>query len=117
MADGESNSTRWVIGLCAQWCGVCREWRAAFDTACAAHPRDRFEWIDVEDEAALMGDIDIETFPSLLIGQGGKVLFFGTVPPKADMLARLLAGMDFASGDAGTPETRALLQRVAARQM
>ena len=26
-----------VICLCAQWCGVCREWRDLFDQVAAAH--------------------------------------------------------------------------------
>ncbi|MBI2772553.1 MAG: thioredoxin [Burkholderiales bacterium] len=114
--DGERDGQRRVIGLCAQWCGVCREWRAAFDAAAAAHPQDHFEWIDVEDEADLMGDIDIETFPSLLVGRADRVLFFGTVLPKAEMLTRLLASLDADAGP-GTPQARALMRRIASRQL
>ena len=44
-----------VICLCAQWCGVCRDWRALFDEAAKAHPGLRFAWVDVEDEAQAMG--------------------------------------------------------------
>ncbi|MEP6792485.1 MAG: thioredoxin family protein [Ramlibacter sp.] len=114
--DSDPAGARRVIGLCAQWCGVCREWRAAFDAVRAAHPQDRFEWIDVEDEAELMGEVDIETFPAVLVGQQGTVLFFGTVLPKADMLTRLLAGVE-SGGDAGTPESTALLRRIDSRHL
>ena len=66
---------RWVICLCAQWCGACREWRDLFAQAAAAHPSLRFGWVDVEDEAAAMGDVDIETFPTLLVARGDQVLY------------------------------------------
>ena len=117
MVDGQDDSTLWVIGFCAQWCGVCREWRSAFDGVRATQTHDRFAWVDVEDEASLMGDIDVETFPTLLVGRAGKVLFFGTVLPNGELLARLLAGLDPAGADAGTPDTRALLQRISARNL
>ena len=117
MVDGQEASARWVIGFCAQWCGVCREWRSAFDAVQVAHAQDSFAWIDVEDEAGLMGDIDVETFPTLLVGRVGKVLFFGAVLPGAERLERLLTGLDPAGADAGTRGTRALLQRIAARKL
>ena len=57
----------------------------------ARHPRDRFVWIDVEDEDELVGDLDIETFPTVLVGTRQRVLFFGTVLPSPELLSRLLA--------------------------
>jgi thioredoxin 1 len=80
----------WVICLCAEWCGVCREWRKAFDAAAADHPGVRFAWVDVEDEADAMGDIDVETFPTLLVAARGRPMFFGPVLPSAAQLQRLL---------------------------
>ena len=55
---------------------------------------DAFLWVDVEDEAELVGDLDIETFPTLLIQQGTEVLFFGPLLPGADGLRRLLRAID-----------------------
>jgi thiol-disulfide isomerase/thioredoxin len=80
----------WVICLCAQWCGVCREWRSQFERAAADHPRMRFAWIDVEDEADAMGDVDVETFPTLLVAAGDRPLFFGAVAPSGNQFSRLL---------------------------
>ena len=40
-----------------------------------------------------MGDVDIETFPTLLIAHGGRPLFFGPVQPSAAQLSRLLASL------------------------
>ena len=50
----------------------------------------RAMWIDIEDEAELVGAIDVENFPTLLIARGSEVLFFGTVTPHLSTLARLV---------------------------
>jgi thioredoxin 1 len=105
---------RWVICLCAQWCGACREWRPLFEQAAAAHPDLRFGWVDVEDEAAALGDVDIETFPTLLVADGARPLFFGPVQPSAAQLSRLLASLlrEGAAPSGVTSETSALLARL-----
>lgn len=41
----------------------------------------------------MAGDIDIETFPTLLILEGAKVIFYGPVLPGADALKRLLRAL------------------------
>ena len=115
--SGEDDDQRWVFGLCAQWCGVCRDWRAAFDAAAARQTADRFVWIDVEDDDELVGDLDIETFPTLLVGSGRKVLFFGTVLPSPELLTRLLASLDGSGNASPTPEAQGLLQRLVAAQL
>src|SRR5659263_77846 len=43
-----------VVCLCAQWCGVCRDYRQRFTQVQAQFPAVRFLWIDVEDEADLL---------------------------------------------------------------
>jgi thioredoxin 1 len=83
----------WVICLCAEWCGACREWRAAFMQVAASHSQLRFAWVDVEDEADAMGDIDIETFPTVLIARGQQPLFLGPVQPSGAQLTRLIASL------------------------
>jgi thioredoxin 1 len=80
-----------VACLCAQWCGTCRDYRAVFDalrdeTGAAA----RFVWVDIEDEADALGDIDVEDFPTLLVARGDAVLFFGPLTPQPPLLARLV---------------------------
>src|SRR5512140_1038707 len=104
-----------VICLCAEWCGTCREWREPFAQAAAAHPDLRFGWVDVEDEAAAMGDVDIETFPTLLVADGGRPLFFGPIQPSGAQLSRLIANLlrDGAVPSGVTAETSALLARLA----
>ena len=84
------SARRLVACLCAEWCGVCREVRPLFDRLAQVHPSMRFQWIDIEDEAELMGDVDVETFPTLLIVDGGEPTFFGPVLPRPEAFTAAL---------------------------
>lgn len=92
----------WAVCLCAAWCGTCGIYRPLFDELARAHPQVRFEWVDIEDESELAGDLDVETFPTLLIADGERALFLGPLLPQAPVLARLLASLQ-----AGAPAARA----------
>src|SRR5580765_768306 len=86
-----TNDALRVVCLCAGWCGVCNDYRATFDAAAAAFgARAGFSWVDIEDDAALLDDVDVENFPTLLIAQGDHTLFFGTITPQPATLARLV---------------------------
>jgi thioredoxin 1 len=81
----------WVVAcLCAAWCGTCGSYRAAFDELAARHPDKHFVWIDIEDQADVVGDLDVDNFPTLLIQRHDVVAFFGTVLPDAKLAERLL---------------------------
>ena len=71
-----------VVCLCAAWCGTCGTYADTFRALQAALPGHRYRWIDIEDEADLVGDIDVETFPTLLVAHQGQVLFAGPVLPR-----------------------------------
>ena len=85
-----------VACLCAQWCRTCDAYRdtlaATRDAMRRGHAQGaaRFVWVDIEDESELVGDLDIEDFPTLLLARGDQVLFFGPVLPHAQTLDRLL---------------------------
>ena len=79
-----------VICLCAEWCGTCREYAQAYAALHAAHPEASFHWLDVEDEADLLDDLDVENFPTLLIGVAGQPVFFGVLLPHIQTLERLV---------------------------
>jgi thioredoxin 1 len=82
---------RWVVAcLCAAWCDTCRSYRTSFDAWAERHPDIHFLWIDIEDQADVVGDFDIENFPTLLMQQGDTVGFFGTVLPDTKVADRLL---------------------------
>lgn len=81
----------WVVAcLCAAWCDVCRQYRAGFEELATQHPDKSFIWIDIEDQADVVGEIDVENFPTLLMQRGDKVAFFGTVLPDPRQANRLL---------------------------
>ena len=79
-----------ALCLCAEWCGTCREYREAFENLTASLPEVRFRWLDIEDEAERMGDLDVENFPTLLVARDDVVLFFGTMLPHIGHLERLI---------------------------
>jgi thioredoxin 1 len=82
----------WIVAcLCAEWCGTCRGYRQGFDEMAERHPDKRFFWIDIEDQAELLGDIDAENFPTMLIQYGDIVTYFAPVLPDHRHVERLLA--------------------------
>jgi len=86
MEDG-----RWVVAcLCAAWCGTCGGYRAAFESIAARHPDKTFVWIDIEDQADVVGDLDVDNFPTLLLQRDDTVAFFGPMLPDAKLAERLV---------------------------
>lgn len=81
--------------LCAAWCRLCDDYRPMFERVAAelraTSPQVQAHWIDIEDEAALVGDLDIETFPTLVIAGPDAVRFAGALTPHEDTLKRLVA--------------------------
>jgi thioredoxin 1 len=83
---------RWTVAcLCAGWCGTCSTYRATFEQLAARHPDKQFVWIDIEDQADVVGELDVDNFPTLLIQRADTVAFFGTVLPDPALAERLLA--------------------------
>ena len=112
-----------VACLCAQWCRTCDAYRdtltATRDAMRLGHPGAamRFVWVDIEDESELVGDLDIEDFPTLLLARGDRVLFFGPVLPHAQTLDRLVrnaldSGLPAPADAALAPDVRALPDRL-----
>ena len=82
---------KWVVAcLCAAWCDVCKQYRAGFDAVAAEHPEHQFVWIDIEDQSDLVGELDVENFPTILIQRGDTVVFYGTMLPEPRQVARML---------------------------
>jgi thioredoxin 1 len=95
--DNQDKLAQWLAGdsyvvacLCAAWCDTCTAYKSKFDELAALHPNQRFVWIDIEDQAAVVGELDISNFPTLLIQQRDIVCFFGTVQPDLRQADRLL---------------------------
>lgn len=79
-----------VVCLCAEWCGTCREYRDGFEQLAGQFEGVRFLWLDIEDHADSLGDLDVENFPTILVRRDEWVLFFGTLPPQMNHLRRLI---------------------------
>jgi hypothetical protein len=104
--------------LCAQWCGVCRDYRSRFDQVSAAiridQPTAQFLWIDVEDDADLLHPLDVEDFPTLLIAIGEVPHFFGPLTPQVQTLERMIRNLvqDPGRGGLADSDLRALVARI-----
>jgi thioredoxin-like negative regulator of GroEL len=83
-----------VACLCAAWCRLCDEYapvlrQVVAELAAAGVPL-RAHWIDIEDQADLLGELDIETFPTLVVFDDQALRFAGPLTPQADTLRRVL---------------------------
>ena len=98
-ADRSTIAARWdedrvvVVVLCAAWCDTCTEFRIAFERIAAAHPEALSVWLDIEDDAPICGDIDVENFPTLAIYRGASLLHYGVSLPQEATVARLIDEM------------------------
>lgn len=79
-----------VACLCAAWCRTCDTYRDDFAVLRQQHPGARFVWVDIEDDAELVDDLEVETFPTLLIGRGDRLCFVGPVLPQPAAAQRLI---------------------------
>ena len=107
--------------LCAAWCRLCDGYAQVFAEAVrelrGAHPALQAHWIDIEDQSDLVGDLDVETFPTLVLVQGAHTLFAGTLTPQPQTLMRVLrAALDAADRGASPasqpPEVLAFAERL-----
>lgn len=80
----------WVICLCAQWCNVCRELQPGFTNLASQHPEVRWQWIDIEERADWVDELDITTFPTLLIAGEKGILHYAPGPVNATALMRFV---------------------------
>ena len=109
-----------VVCLCAEWCGVCRDYRDSFEQVKlaiqAGHPQAQFVWLDVEDEADLLHPLDVADFPTLLIAVGETPRFFGSITRQPQTLERLVRSAVLRPQAAALrdPELHAALARIQA---
>src|SRR5271163_2030467 len=82
-----------VIGLCADWCDTCRDFRPAFGRIASLHPEATFIWLDIEDDSAIAGDVDVENFPTLAVFRDDAPMFFGPTLPQEGVVERLVGAL------------------------
>lgn len=120
MSHSPATATVQVVCLCAAWCGTCREYADAFEALARAQPQVRCHWVDVEDEADRLDELDVENFPTLLIGVNGQPVFFGVLLPHIQTLERLLqeaAGLRPLAESEHSETLRQLLKTLAERPL
>jgi thioredoxin 1 len=83
-----------VVSFCAAWCDTCSEFRASYERLAQARPHVAFVWLDIEDDAAIAGDVDVENFPTLAVYRGNDVLHFGVSLPHESTVGRLIDALD-----------------------
>jgi len=112
-AVGSPAAAATVVALCAAWCDTCRAFRPVFDRLADGRLDVRFIWLDIEDESALVGDIDVENFPTLAVFRGDVPVFFGVCLPQPAVIARLIAAfMEEDPVPAAVPAAVAALPRL-----
>lgn len=79
-----------VVCLCADWCGTCRDYHPVLQGVVDALPGTRALWVDIEDHAEVVGDTDVQDFPTLLLLRDGTPLFYGPLLPHRATLERLV---------------------------
>ncbi len=83
-----------VACYCAAWCDTCSEYRPQFQALADKWPAHAFIWIDIEESPDLLGDEDVENFPTILIQHPEGNLFFGTMLPHIGHLDRLIRSLE-----------------------
>src|SRR6185503_1006201 len=84
---------RVIVCLCAAWCDTCEEFMKTFARLSDADAGSAYVWIDIEDDAAVAGDIDVENFPTIAVFRGGRPVFYGVTLPQEPVVARTLAAL------------------------
>ncbi len=112
-----SDNPMTVACLCAAWCRTCDGYAAIFRQAMASHPDVQALWIDIEDQSDLLGDFDVQTFPTLVIADAEQVFFAGPLTPQPETLRRVLRAALASAGEGRTAtptsaDVRALAQRL-----
>ena len=106
-----------VACLCAAWCRLCDDYRAVLESLADELDRNgvsvHWHWIDIEDESDLIGEFDVETFPTIVVADDTQVRFAGAVMPQREILQRLMRATVLdatpgASWPAAGPEALAL---------
>ena len=91
MARTDSADPLLVACLCAAWCKTCTDYREVFDQLTQEFAgRTRFVWLDIEDDEAALGGVDVVDFPTLLLASRATIRFFGPVTPHAQTARQLV---------------------------
>lgn len=97
-----------VVCLCAAWCRACDAYYPVFKQVSGSFPHMRFYWLDVEDRHDLVGDLDVETFPTVAVFREAQLLHLSAILPRAGVLRRLVEHAAAAEGGLAVTEAALL---------
>jgi thiol-disulfide isomerase/thioredoxin len=103
-----------VVCFCAAWCDTCRQYETDFANLAGQWPDHLFIWVDIEESPELLGDEDVENFPTILVQDARGNRFYGPLLPHIGHLDKLLksvTGMPPVCG--GPPPLRPLISAAA----
>ena len=110
----------WLVAcLCADWCRICQDWQPAFERiARRLAGSARVVWVDIEDDEELLGGVEVDDFPTLLVAHGDEVLFFGTIrADERSVVQRLDRARQGDSAPVRDPRLQGLPQRLRAAKL
>ena len=109
-----SHSCFVIACFCAAWCRTCDDYVRVFDLLKKNYAEHaEVVWVDIEDQAELLDDVDVENFPTLLVSDRQQVYFWGTVLPHVSTATQLIDRvMSGATGGIDAPDILALNQRL-----
>lgn len=79
-----------VVCYCAAWCNTCAAYQTQFEALATQFSQHCFVWVDIEENEELLGDEDVDNFPTLLLQNKKGTLFFGPLLPHIEHLQQLL---------------------------
>lgn len=79
-----------VVCYCAEWCRSCESYHGDFEALSSKYDQLIFLWVDIEDQPDLLNDRDPDNFPTILIQNDDKNLFFGAMLPHIGHLERMI---------------------------
>ncbi|MDR0251280.1 MAG: thioredoxin family protein [Burkholderiales bacterium] len=79
-----------AVCLCAEWCAVCRDFKPEYHALAQQHPETLFAYLDIEDDEALTGALELDNFPALAVFRDDTLIHFSVTKAKRDNIARLL---------------------------
>ncbi|NYT63585.1 thioredoxin family protein [Alcaligenaceae bacterium] len=83
-----------IACYCAAWCDTCAKYRPEFNALAQRWPQHVFVWIDIEENPELLGDEDVENFPTVLVQGASGNLFYGPMLPYISHLDRFISHTD-----------------------
>ncbi|OZB49320.1 MAG: hypothetical protein B7X60_01620 [Polynucleobacter sp. 39-45-136] len=107
-----------LILFCAEWCGSCREFKEHFNSIEIDGLSKK--WLDIEDEAVLLENIDISNLPTILAVSDYELSFyFGEIPPNKIFLEKILQDISLGKIDPSIlPESlKSIITAIAKRGM